>query len=317
MAIPYEHSRVFDQMKLHKERITTNYTSLQYLQTLDYFLWSALKSIALDCPLLYTNYMAKVVARQLLRPSAKFASDGKDSLALAFFNMMTQDSDLKMFEASKALHLNRGLLFGLISVFLKQTTRYAYMHRHGISNLAALTAIENRVGLIDGANLYHAVQQVIYWDTRARLWKSLIAEKYTRMAIMQAQKAYTDFNHSVDLDDCVLIYLCMVNRAIDRCDPRLGVLTTFIASWLKSARSEVFRLAESQQDLSYESLVEDHGDAASDILGTSNPDFSAELNAHIAYIARQVDPDGLVRTSLGIEQHISRSQRQLLEELAI
>ena len=51
----YEHSTSFHILKNIKEELTNNYTSLQYLQTLDFFLWKALEPIAAECPSLFYN----------------------------------------------------------------------------------------------------------------------------------------------------------------------------------------------------------------------------------------------------------------------
>ena len=314
----YTHSRVFDSMKHVKERIPNNYTSLQYLQTLDFFLWNALKPIAIECPRLFYNYMAKVVARQTLKASAKLTSDDKHKLALTFFNALMTHDDEKRFEATKLMYVNRGLLFGFISLFLRQMKQFQELQvkRDGLLRLSQLKQIEVNVGLRPGGLLYPALMDVTFWDEKALIWKSMITEKYTRMALGQAQHAYTDYHHVVDLDDVIQIYLMTVNKSIDRCDARQGVLTTFIQNWFKSAKGEVATLADRAQDQSIESLVEDHGDAASDIIGCAEPDRDHELMQHAAAVAAKVDPQGLVRTSLGIAQNVSLGDIKLLELLS-
>jgi len=117
----------------------------------------------------------------------------------------------------------------------------------------------------------------------------------------------------VKLNDVVQIYLMVLNRAVDRCDARQGVLTTFIQNWYKSARSEIADLSKTQTDVSYESIAEEHGDSASDILGFAELDTGSEMLEHIAYTAKQIDKHGYVRAPLGIPEYVTRSQRELLE----
>jgi hypothetical protein len=314
----YEHSWVFDSMKNTKEAIQTNYTSLQYLQTLDSFLHAALKPVALECPSLFYNYMAKVVARQTLKASAKLTSDDRTKLPIQLFNMLVEPEPLKAFEMSKLLYINRGIMFGFISFFLNHLDYYAKLQRgkfrlSDTQRQTIIHGIELSVGLRPGGNLYQALMEVIHWDNKSRWWKKLIIQKYTRMAAMQAQRTYTDFNHSVKLNDVVQIYMLTVNKAIDRCDSRQGVLTTFIQNWFKSARGEVAHLAETQGDESIDSLAEQHGDAVHSVIGVTLPDTEHELKEHVAWVAKKVDPEGLVRTCLGIEQYVTREQRQILE----
>lgn len=318
----YEHSKVFDSMKATKEKISGNFTSLQYLQTLDMFLWNSLTPIAMECPDMFYNYFAKVVARQTLKSSAKFTSGDRHKLPLHLFNsLVTQDSN-KAFETTKIMYINRGILFGFVSLFRNKLKYYTDLQTgsYNISNAMRSTylhRIERSFGLRTGGNLYGAVCQVSYWDTKAREFKAMIVEKYTRMAVLQAQRTYTDYNHFVLLDDIVQIYLETVNRAIDRCDSKQGVLTTFIQNWFKSARGEVAKLAETQTDQSYDELAEIHGDAAHTVLGVTLPDLDKEIQTHIAEVCKRVDPQGVMRTCLGIPEFVSRKHREVLTQFVL
>lgn len=321
MAYEYTHSKAFDTLKNTKEAIKGNYTSLQYLQTLDYFIWESLRPIAAECPSLFYNYFAKVVVRQVLKPSSKFSSNDRTKLPIQLFNSLVEQDQAKAFTQIKEMHINRGLLFGFVSFFLNTLKKYAELQANtkitAVVRRTLVQMVETQIGLRPNGLLYPAMQQVEYWDSKARTWRSQIVEKYTRMAILQAQRTYKDFNHSVRLDDVVQIYLMTVSKAIDRCDSRQGVLTTFIQNWFKSARGEVATMAEGQQDSSIEALVEEYGDTVSDFLGSTLPNLDRELYEHVAYVSYTVDCVGLVRTSLGIPQYISRADRQLLELLTL
>lgn len=311
----YEHSVAFDKLKGIREKISGNYTSLQYLQTLNHFLWKALEPIARECPELFKGYLCKVVARQTLKASAKFTSNDRHQLPVQLFNVLVAQ-DQKVVELARDMHINRGILFGFISFFQNRLARYRRLHQQAVQGVVTRSIcwrIERDMGLRDGGELYTALMEVEYWATKARKWKEQIMEKYTRMALLQAKATYTDYNHVVKLDDVVQIYLLVVSKAIDRCDSRHGVITTFMQNWFKSARGEVARLAAEQQDSSYDSLIEEHGDAIHDVLGTSDPDLSSDMWQHVSYVAQQVDPLGLVRTKMGIPQYVSLKHRKLLE----
>ena len=318
----YEHSRAFDTLKGITESITGNLTSLQYLQTLDLFLWKALEPIHAECPSLFNNYLAKVTAHQSLKASTKFTSDDRSKLAIHLFNVITAPDIKKAHEHAKSMYLNRGLLFGFLSMFLNKLRYYEKLHSpfariDPVVRNSKMYAIERDLGLRQGGSLYSAIQQVRYWYEKAHEFKEMIVQKYTRMALMHAQSTYKDFNHYVPLDDVVQIYLMVVSRAIDRCDARQGVLTTFITNWFKSARSEVANMARGQSDQSVESMTDVHGDAASNILGFVMPDTSGELEDHIAYVAKTTDTHGYIRAPLGIPEHVSRQHKELLRSFAL
>lgn len=313
----YAHSKSFDAFKITKEQISGNYTSLQYLSTLDAFLWDALVPIHTECPSLFMNYIAKVVAQQSLKSSTKFSSDDRTKLPLHLFNMITAPTVQKSHIYARSMFLNRGLLFGFLALFHNLMRPYmalqsAFQPMDTIVRANKIHQLEQSVGLRSGGILYAAIQQSAFWYEKARWWKNMIMEKYTRMAINNARMTYKDFNHYVPLDDCVQIYVQVVSRAIDRCDARQGVLTSFIQNWFKSARSEVAKMAKGQTDHSYESITDDHGDSAQASLGVTDPDSSIELQQTLAEAARYVDPLGCVRASLGIPEYLTYADRESL-----
>lgn len=318
----YEHSKSFDSFKAIHEKVTGNLTSLQYLQTLDLFLWNALAPIHSECPSFFNNFVSKIVVNQTLKASTKFTSDDRLKLPMLLFNMLTSSDIKKAHEHVKNMHINRGLLFGMLTLFNKIVSDYEDLHSplndlNPIVRKTRMYNIEQAIGFSGTIPLYSVIKQVRYWHEKARWWKEIIMEKYTRMAIMHAQLAYVEYNHSVKLDDVIQIYLMTVNRAIDRCDSRQGVLTTFITNWFKSARSEVAVLAKGQVDQSVEALTEEYGDAVSDIIGFALPVERNETTQHIAYVSKQVDKFGYIRAWLGIPEYVNAKDRSLLELMAI
>lgn len=319
----YEHSSSFDKLKRTKEAISGNLTSAQYLQTLDFFIWHALTPIATECPSFFLNYLAKVVARQSLKASAKYSSDDRAKLPLQLFNTLTTYDPKKMIASSRKLYFNRGMLLGFITLFHRRLRYYlklcsgAGMPFSDLERRMRMLDIERTIGMRSGGHLYGALMESAHWDDKAREFKAAIVEKYTRMALNHAKGAYADYNHEVALDDITSVYMVVVNRAIDRCDSRLGVLTVFITNWFKSARSAVHELAKEQRHQSYEALTEELGDAIHEAIGVTMPDLDYELQQEIAYAAKQVDAQGLVRIALGINEFVTRPQQKILEMLAV
>jgi hypothetical protein len=320
----YRHSKVFEVLKATDEVISDNLTSLQYLQTLDLFLWRALEPIHAECPSLFHNYLAKIVATQTNKPSTKFTSmmaEERPKLPVLLFNAVTAVEPKKSHAFVRDMHINRGLLFGLISLFLNSLRPYEELHQpsnmNPIIRRSKMNAIERSIGLRKSASLYAVIQQVRYWYEKARWFKELIMQKYIRLALNHARTTYKDYNHFVELDDVAQTYLVTVSRSIDRCDSRQGVLTTFITNWFKSARSEVAELAKGQSDQSYDALTEDNGDSVSDLIGFAMPDTSRETIEHVAYVAKKMDPHGYVRASLGIPEFLTDAQLRTLKTFVL
>jgi hypothetical protein len=163
----YEHSASFSKLKNITERISKNLTTLEYLHTLDMFLWQALEPIHAECPSLFHNYVAKIVARQTRKASMRFTSDDRSKLPIHLFNMVTTKDPKRAHEFAKAMYINRGLLFGFITLFLKKTERYERLHStfdlDPIVRNSEIYNIERSLGLRSGGTLYSAIQQTKFW----------------------------------------------------------------------------------------------------------------------------------------------------------
>ena len=309
MIHKYEHSETFASLKKGCEAITGNLTSFQYLSTVDFFLRRGLDLLCASCLPFIENLAAKVTAHQTLKPATKFSRNTKGSLPPLLFNLVTT-KDPKYFED---MNFNRGVLFGALALFGNIVNTYDRIHSKRVivsapQELSLKHRIQDALGMDYEYNLFAISREVQYWEAKAQWFKSLILQKYVRMALLQAQSVYKELAHSLSLNDIVQIYLVYVAKAIDRCDSRQGVLTTFITSWLKSARAEAARQAKENYHQSYDALLEDGTD-----LGEVLPNLEYEAVEHISAVAKQVDKVGVVRAVLGIPEFITSKQRAVLQ----
>lgn len=312
MARRYKHSEVFAEVKAIQEEIKINLTSLQYLQILDYYLWNSLRFLINISPSFFICYLSKVIAYQQIHSMSKLSSESRETITNNFFNYVTTGD----VEWAKKLYLNRGLYFGILSYWLSKSHEYFQLKSpfNTVENAPErMHKIVNELA-ISNVSLYYAnYKQTAYWFEKAQDFKSKIMQKYVRMTILQAQKAYVEYNHELDLDDVTQIYLQIMSKAIDRCDSRFGVLTTFIQSWLKSAKAIVQRTVQSKQhSISYEGLIEEYGDSAD--VGITSFDNSFDTLEELAYVAQKVDTTGCLRIMYKIPQFMSIQNRKILED---
>jgi len=309
MAQAYKHSATFGSLKGVTEGIVGNLTSHQYLCTLQFFLKHGLDLLYGTAPAFIENFAAKVVATQTLKPSTKFSMNTKGVMPHHFYNLIIT----KDFAHFENMHLNRGILFGILSVFAHLVNTYDKIQARAVrvskqTELRVQASIQDALGMEYKYNLFAISREVQYWEGKARWFKELIVQKYMRMALLQAQSTYKELACSFPLDDIAQIYLAYVAKAIDRCDSRQGVLTTFISSWLKSAKAEAARQAKDNYHTSYEELVEE-GTQLGDVL----PDMDFEALEHVASVAKQYDREGYVRATLRIPEFVSSKQRAVLQ----
>ena len=314
MAAAYEHSETFASLKVIREEVSENLTTMQWLTPLDFFIESAIDPITTVSPDLVDNYLAKVVAWQSHKPSIKFSMGDKFTLPVKLFNSLTTEGPQRR-GFQKSMSLNRGLLFGLIAIFEQTLNSVKRLHspalvipRHRRLHLLGLAC--DRIGIHPSVrpHLFGAMSHVQHFAGKAYWFKELILQKYVRLALMSAKKTYVDVRHAVKLNDVVQVYLNFLSRAIDRCDSRQGVLTTFIQTWFYSARAEVHKMAAGSAHLSYEELIENGLPIV-----TSDPDLGFEQIQHLAYTAKKVDPHGVVRFSLRIPEFLSWAELNTLK----
>lgn len=307
----YQHSEGFANLKVIKEDVKTNFTTYQYLQVLDHFIESAIDPLVTASPSLVDNYFAKVISWQTHRPSIKFSRNPKASLPAMLFNSLTTEGKTKR-KFQKEMLLNRGLLFGLLSVFRSTVNNYKKLHDPSlkISKSKRLNLINLFESKLDSSHLYSAILQSDYWASKAYWFKELIMQKYVRLALMNGKNTYTEINHAINLDDIIQIYLSYLSKAVDRCDSRQGVLTTFIQTWFFSAKAEIKKMAnETHSSSSYEELME----SGIHFPMSVDPDLKYEELQHISFVAKSVDPDGCIRYSLAIPEFISQQELKILK----
>lgn len=309
MSNVYTHSDTFASLKNIKEEVRESLTTAQWLQTLDYLLESSIDPIVTANTDLADNFFAKVVAWQGHKPSIKFSRNDKTTLPVALFNSLTTQGAEKRLH-QKSMLLNRGLLFGLVAIFLRTVNNYKRLHDPALKmgRSRRLLLIQQAESRVKSTHLYAAIMQVEYFSSKAHWFKELIMQKYTRLALMNAKRTYKAVGYAQRLDDIVQVYLIFLSRAIDRCDSRQGVLTTFIQTWFYSARSEVQKSCVESQHTSYEEMLENGIHHL-----TTEADHGYEAVQHLAYAAKQVDTVGILRFSLGIPEFFSKKDLKKLE----
>ena len=316
-AYKYQHSEVFAIMKAINENIKVNLTSLEYLQILDYFLKNAWKPIVLNYPEFVNNYLSKVLAFTAAHRSFKVCSEPRKMLPALIYRCILSNDKAKV-SAFDRIHLNRGVIFGLLSQYLSIAEEKSKVW----SPFTRLTEREKFIksarydSLLGNSNqdiFQDIYSSVLYWYNKAKDFRAMICQKYTRFALLQAQKAYVQYNYKVSLNDISVIYCMTVGKAVDRCDTRFGVLTSFIQNWMKSAQCQVIRLVNQENHLSLEALHSQYGDSID--MPVKELDTNEDVQ-DIAYRAKQADPEGVLRATLGIPEFIDYKDQQFLEGLA-
>lgn len=315
----YRHSETFAVLKATRERIQGNPTSSQMLQGLDLLINKALTPILFNTNW-FDTFFPKVLAWQTNNPRRKVIMDKSFDLTQATLGILLTRSPQEKLAIIKKAKFDRHILVEGISQFLKHASEYVAIvdceapvpSFYADDPLAYYRLeklrLESAFGSVPGTSLRSTIQQAHYWLDAAIDYRSQIIEKYTRMVLMEARKAYSFFNYEVELDDIVQVFRVAAQRAVDKCDSGQGVLASYILNWTRTGRSSIQRQRREPtvQFNDYEDYTEDVAEE-SDALPTDTVE-------HLRAIARLADPLGAARTYLGLEEYLTLNERLALRK---
>jgi hypothetical protein len=325
MGYKYEHSKTFASLKKIKETIGTNFSSYQYLSTLDSLLYKVIRPLV-DNTHFVDHFLAKILAWQYQNPKRKVSSLPRSDLASCVTLFLVATSTDRKMKLLKKIKLDRGVLSEMIRLWLKVCEPYGHLATSvGMDKQAYLyeeQLLEIKASLKQDHSLYGAYQQVNYWWSYYLEFRNRVLEKYVRLCLSQAQKDYVAFKHRVPMEDVIQIYLVNAAKALDKCDTEKGVLTTHITNWLKHAKNQV--VASHLSDTAYvlpknsktvgTFLAKANTVSLDDVVEgdlTKEDTDAGEVDA-IRRISKLFDPRGLGRICLGIEESLSNSEKQIL-----
>lgn len=304
----YKHSINFAQLKGLTEAIQGNHTSAQYVEVMDFLLYSAIEPVATHTTM-YTDWLPQILAWYNTSSSRKISSVDKQQLQTLICMYALAPPDKRML-VIRRLRMERKLLALVIDEFLKLTAGYRYLVERCVTHpqerpalLAEAQRIERSVGMESG-DLYACVQHVHVWYSYYIEFRSYLVEKFTRHALMKAKETYVVLGHQLDLDDIIQHYLMAIGKAIDKFDVGLGSLASYVGQWFLNART-VCRKELGSQHESLDAL----SDQGFDCVGSDDVFDNVSRGQSIARVqllAKIADPIGLARLFLGIDESVCK-----------
>lgn len=329
MAGKYSHSEAFAKLKGVDEKISQNLTSYQYLTVLDNMLYESLSPILVNTKF-FDVFLSQVIGWQTQNPKRKTCGVGRVGLVtLSTLFFLTADPAQKV-KLVKRMKLHRNILFECITRWLDLTEHYPKLASVLGSELV-LVEIHNmhdRALMRTGYSLHSTYSTTLFWYKKAKTFKEQIMEKYTRMTISTAQRDYADMiergiiSTTENLNDMVQAYMMTMSKAIDKCDADKGVLTTYINSWLKSAKNNVEKRASNDgtqlhRKLGVQRVEHVELDEIEDTVSDDDARDREDQIQRVRHIAKLFDPRGYGRLALGIQEELSSDDRLRLRALAV
>lgn len=331
----YAHSETFANLKSLKESIGVNLTSYQYLSVLDELLYRAVFPL-LENTQFIELFMSQMLGWQTLNPKRKSSGIGRKAFSASVTLLILCDSPKQKLKILRKMRLDRAMLFEV----LRRWTQLAKgIETLGVSlpsleTLSELSDLEKRCAVRPSHSLIGTYRTVNHWYYEALAFKHKILEKYVRLCLVTAKRDYVDLDHKVPLNDIVQVYLLTASKAIDKCDPEKGVLTSHIQHWLLSAKNVVVSTyingtGEDSATTTLSSVTNrrvvdatieaSHSDSDLNEL-THSDDEVRERTADtfkIREVAKAFDPTGFGRLSLGLEEILSSEDLDKLRSIAL
>lgn len=325
----YGYSEEFNILKDVKETLGDNYTTRDYVGSLDLLLFNAVKSVVLTSSFSDT-FMANVCAWYSSNAKRRISRLDKSEFFGLVAQMLATDDPAVKFEKVKLMQLERTILYFMVDSWLIALNGYTQCvsvcaKTKDKTKRLKMTEYEYTVGRRRNASLslYSAIREAKFWLANFLQLKQLILEKYSRMIVCCAQKDYKSMGHKVSLSDLVQNYMVTAARALDKCDFKQGTLTSYIQLWLKSARSKSIRTdsidscprsQNSDKSVVHIRLDDTEFKDESNSKEMSSFDTSSHDDqvTNIRVLIKLIDPTGVFRLITGIEEHLNAEEIRLL-----
>lgn len=311
----YRHSAVFATLKDTTESIKKNYTSSQYIQVLDSLIYKAIEQI-LETTNLGDVFISSLMVWYSESSKRRISAIKKPRLQLLFLMFLKAETPKEKLKWLKRCRLERNLLYQLIESYLS----YAKVLNSLLFNLIRDDTPSDRILIArmlkaiqsipdSSTDIFCSLNSVQFWYDGASRFKGQLLEKYTRLVAVQAQQAYVELNFTVQLDDLLQNFMVAAAKAIDKYDLNKGALTSYIKIWLKAARTTSFIENSGMQNQEHFVPLDE-----SETTDTDNPHERKQTIDHVRQIAKLLDPSGVGRFQLGLEEVLNRKEERALND---
>ena len=178
------------------------------------------------------------------------------------------------------------------------------------------------MNLSSSQSLYSGIRASKFWIAEFVKLKELILQKYYRFIINTAQSDFKSLGHTVSLDDMAQNYVLVSSKALDKCDYEQGTLTSYLQLWLKSAKHKITKKGSISNTVS--SFISDGTSSESNYVRLDDASLldkdelvqEERIDDHITHVRlllKEMDPTGIIRLSMGIEEILNKEELAILE----
>lgn len=308
----YKHSYVFQRMKTTKEAILENYSSSQYMEVLDTLIYRYMKPIVENTD--FANDLLADFIHQYINNYRRKISIVRKEKILSSLLMFFTCHPSKRLSYLKSMRLERSIFRYIAEKFIEQTKDYDnLLYKRINGDVNTLAALESKIKILGSPTtlpLNTVITSVRTYLAEAAKFKQQILEKYTRMILMAAQTHYK-FNPKLDLNSVIQTMFLYSTYAIDKYDITQGALTSYIEVWLRHARNRV-TTNEAENSLNVSLDQDDY--YIEEPVYEDDTTLEDDEVMRVRELAKLVDPTGLGRLALNIQEVLTKQEKQLQYE---
>lgn len=338
-------STTFSELLKIKERLKINLSGSQISTILDDLLYEALKYI-----ILYTdfveNYIVELLPVVSTNKRRKFASIDREAFINNLFSFIViKDKSIKV-KLLRSCFLERNIIYDCIEEFFEKSKQYTQLYQDFLltSNLekkleirAALLDIESRVLVIDKSrmNLFCILQNVKAYYDNTQIFKSMIVEKYIRLAYNESCIAAKSTGLNVDPLELFKNLILSISKAIDKYNPEKGALTSYIKWWFMDGTNQTNNtheygiafsvpnpqrrriLSEMENVFNFSISLEKCWNVVTNEETVENILVFNQNEENISLLIKEVDKPGFAMLTLGINYVLSEKEKQQLRKTLV
>lgn len=321
MALHYEHSYLFQNLKQVKESISDNYSSSQYIDVLDTLLFKALKPIILNTDYI-DKFLVELTHLSILNHRRKISNLSRESFVTHTFMYLVSDKKDK-YKIIKKMKLERTFISFVVNSFLSELKDYYDTSVKAANNApnqkVRKTLMEKNVLVSEDCSLWSVITEVTLYLNESKNFKKQIVEKYVRHILLAAQNHYKVNNSKMELDEIIQTMFVYASHAIDKYDQSKGTLTSYISTWLQHARNQSgvneletsFLLPHAKRNEIKNSSVS--LESIENLELETREDENNDIEK-VRQLAKLADPLGFARIAMDIQEYLTKDEINLQKQ---
>lgn len=311
-----------------KERLDKNLPGSQLAKILDHFIYQGLNEVAKTS--LFKDQLIEVIMYGLYHTRRKIASidDKNEALARLFYAFFSPDP----IPLVASVRLDRRILFEMLNTYNSMAKVYFNLLRQAVNEHddALYVRFDSALNYNGELAVVASMKKVEAATRNAEKFRSMMTEKFIRLAYKKAKAAIETTKLTVDIDDLTANIIIGVINAINRYDHNKGSLVTHINLWMKDATNRprnghemgvAFDIPAGQRKILLESKphlahniaenVEDHTEVRDETPFAEEAIMHQQQEQFLAKLCNYADPVGYACLTLNIPVILKPEQIKL------